>query len=610
MCGIAGCVVARGDAPDRAALDRMAVALAHRGPDDHGVQVIGSVGLVHTRLAILDPTERGHQPMRHRDSAWWTTYNGEVFNHLELRRELPPREYAGGSDTETLLEALDAWGVDAFNRLNGLFAFAALDLERRRLLLVRDRFGVKPLYYARHAGALWFASEMRALLAAGVPARPRGPVLAHSLMRGWANGPATPIEGIRRVLPGTFCAVDIDTLTETERRWYEPGDAVDPDAAHRLARLGSEQRLQAVEDGLRQAVRRRLLSDVPVGTMCSGGIDSSLITALAAEEQPGIRAYNAAVSDQADNDENRWARHAASVIGVELRTVAQDADTWRRDLVDVVRHVEYPLTHESSVPMAQIAVRARADGVKVLLSGEGADELFGGYGARHVREYADFHARHRRVEACARSIYRRLQSRGLRRPADPYGGPAREVSDYERGLLDRARTAYSHHRGARGRLEALLAADLGTYLPHLLNRQDKSTMRGSIETRVPFLDPNFVTLAVNLPLEARVEPDRKAILRELARRRFGNALAERSKIGFTFDVRRYLYPAARRPFLMDGCLREALQVPAAEWTSAIARADTHPQHPVLWWSGEIWARAVLAGQSREAIEAELWGEAA
>src|SRR3712207_2924734 len=162
MCGIAGCIAPAGTAPDRAALERMGAALAHRGPDDAGVEIVGQVGLVHRRLSIVDPRPEGHQPMALDGGRWWLTYNGEAFNHAELRARLPGGPYRTQTDTETVLRALDAHGDDAPALLNGLFAFAALDRDRRRVLLVRDRFGVKPLYVARHEGALWFASEQRA----------------------------------------------------------------------------------------------------------------------------------------------------------------------------------------------------------------------------------------------------------------------------------------------------------------------------------------------------------------------------------------------------------------------------------------------------------------
>ena len=181
MCGIGGCVLSRGARPEHDRLIAMRDALAHRGPDDFGIETIGNVALVHTRLSIVDLSERGHQPMRHPSGRWWLAYNGEIYNHLALRAELNGTPFVGDSDTETLLWALDHWGPAAVSRLTGQFAFAALDVDAGRLLLCRDRFGVKPLYFARFAGGVWFASEPAALVAAGAPAARRRHRLAANL---------------------------------------------------------------------------------------------------------------------------------------------------------------------------------------------------------------------------------------------------------------------------------------------------------------------------------------------------------------------------------------------------------------------------------------------
>ena len=578
----------------------MAAALAHRGPDDEGIAVDGQVGLVQRRLAIVDPSPAGHAPMEDAGGRWLVTYNGEVFNHLELRAELPWVRWRGGSDTETLVEALAHWDEAAVPRCNGLFAWAALDRERRRLVLVRDRFGVKPLYMARHAGALWFASEMRALLEAGVARDVRRDVLAHAVERGWANGRRTPLAAVERVMPGTLVEVDLETLATAERTWYDPLETVGGGS-------GSAPDPRLLEDALRGAVRRRLMADVPLGTMCSGGLDSSLITALAAEAGT-VHAFNARIVDQPEWDEGRWAREVAEHVGVELHTVEMTAAEWRAGLVDVVRHVEYPLTHESSVPMAAIARLARERGVKVLLSGEGADELFGGYSWVHHHASADFAARRRPAAAAARAALRAAQRRGVlagRAIPDPFPGPSDEVNAYEHERFGAALAAYAHHRGPRRRLEAGLAADLSTYLPHLLNRQDKTTMMHSVETRVPFLDPEVVALALNMPLEHRVEPERKAPLRALGRGLLPASVVAREKVGFGFDVGRYLGGAVREEFMRGGRLREELGVARAEWDPRVGElcASLAPL------TAEIWLRTVAGGELPDAVQAELWAPA-
>jgi asparagine synthase (glutamine-hydrolysing) len=502
-----GCIVGGGGRPDREALERMLLALAHRGPDDSGIEVVENVGLVHARLSIVDPSPAGHQPMAAADGRWWLTYNGEIFNHLELREQLPPARYRGGSDTETLLHALGAWSDDAVPRCNGLYAYAAFDRDRGRVLLVRDRFGVKPLYYATHAGTIWFASEIAALLAAGVPRRPDVPLVRHMVSPGWVNGADTPVQGVRRLLPGRVLTIDCATLGTRERTWYEPAAAVDPGLAEELDSMPRPAQVSRVRDALEASVQRRLMGDAPIGVMCSGGLDSSLISALAVRVRPDIHAFNAAIDDQPDVDEGPWAEAVADALGIELHTVRLTGASWRAGLVEAAVHNEYALVHESSVAMACIARQAHDAGVKVLLSGEGADELFGGYEWLHAEEYRDFEARHRLLEAGARSLYRWRQRLGRGPSPRGLGCDPREAAADAR-IAERAGLACRHHRGARGRLEAALLTDLNGYLPHLLNRQDKNTMQHSIETRVPFLDPAVVSLAVNLPLETRVEPER------------------------------------------------------------------------------------------------------
>jgi asparagine synthase (glutamine-hydrolysing) len=621
VCGIAGCILPKGSTPDLAVLGKMAQALSHRGPDDVGVEVVGQVGLVHTRLSIVDPSPAGHQPMCDQEGRWWLTYNGEVFNHASLRRQLPGVQWRSHSDTETVLHGLRVWDEGAVPRFNGLFAFAALDTAAERLLLVRDRFGVKPLYLARQDGAIWFASEIGALLAAGISREPRLDALSHALSYGWVNGRVTPFRHVDRVTPGSLVDVDLRDLSVRQSRWYEPAGVVDAERMRVAAGRSRETLRRELETALRASVRLRLMSDVPVGAMCSGGVDSGLITAFAADEQPTIRAYNASIVDQADADEGPWAAKVARALGVELRTVDVTAESWRRSLVGVVAHNEYPLTHESSVPMAGIAALARSDGVKVLLSGEGADELFGGYGELHRLAYEGFvpdrqlrRDRGQKVLASAGRVWRRrgagvmAKLLTMSRPHPSamliQSPPSADAEADWRSIERRAQSAYAHHTGPRAALEAGLAGDLSTYLPHLLNRQDKATMQNSVETRVPFLDPEVIALALNLPLEARVTPYRKGILRELARELLPAGVAERAKMGFGFDVRRYLTDAAAPGFLEDGNLRDLLEVPRDSWLAAV-RGMPRPQI-LRFWTGEIWARLMLEGQSIRAVESELW----
>jgi asparagine synthase (glutamine-hydrolysing) len=371
-----------------------------------------------------------------------------------------------------------------------------------------------------------------------------------------------------------------------------------------------------VEEELRRSVARRLMADVPVGTFLSGGIDSSLVTAFVRDEQPGVVAFNASVTDQPEDDEHPYATRVAGHLGVELRTVRMSGASWRADFVDAVAHNEYPLMHESSVPMFQIAAMARDGGVKALLSGEGADELFGGYGFLHAGLYLRYLRSHRRVRALAGLALDKLRRDGplalLRgrtgvaepAPVVPPEGSMASV-EFDRWAAQRAAEAYAMHRAERRDLEAELLRELSTYLPHLLNRQDKNTMQASVETRVPFLDPDVAALALCLPLETRMEPGRKGVLRDIADRHLPREVARRRKRGFGFDVRRYIEPTARPEFLADGALRELLGVERGRWAAATVPMPS-AAHALRLWSGEVWCRVVLDGQPPERVADALW----
>ena len=605
MCGIAGCVAAAGAVPEDSPLERMSAALIHRGPDGQAIRKIGRVGLVATRLAIVGTGPSGDQPLTDAGGTTWLAYNGEIFNHAELRDELGPVRWCGGSDTETLVELLAARGEAALPRLNGLFAFAALDLRAKRLSLVRDRFGVKPLYIARHADTWWFASEIGALIAAGVPARINSEALAHHLARGWVNGRSTLVDGISRVLPGTLVAIDLATGSATERSWYRPGEEVSGVRADELAQLPRAALIDELEVTLRRAVRRRLMADQPVATMCSGGIDSSLVTHFAAAEQPRTAAFNVAITDQPEADENRYAAMVADALGIELHTTAMTAATWRAGLVSAVRHTEYPLTHENSVPMAQMAADARAAGYKVLLSGEAADELFAGY--PWFDQWRTKPTLPDRARELVRGVRRRGAAGGMTAAGpldDPEPGPFADADAFEHTARADAAVAYAHHPGETGAFEARLLSDLSIYLPHILNRQDKNTMQSSIETRVPFLDVDVIAYALNLPIAARTLPGRKGILRDLALRHLPRETIERPKYGFGFDVAGYLQPTADPRFLADGLLREMLALDRDSWTESLSALEG--RWALYLWTGEIWCRQFLEGQSDATIEDALW----
>ncbi|MBV9942669.1 MAG: asparagine synthase (glutamine-hydrolyzing) [Solirubrobacterales bacterium] len=623
MCGIGGCVLGQGGQPDRDRLVAMRDAMSHRGPDDSGIEVVGNVGLVHTRLSIVDLSPRGHQPMRHPDGEWWLAYNGEIYNHGVLRERLSGSAFVGTSDTETLLFSLERWGPDVVSELGGQFAFAALDARGSRLLLCRDRFGIKPLYFAEFDGGVWFASEPAALIAAGASSEPVDTAW-HELSNGtYLGGQGTLLKGITRLPPGSFTEISLEDAAVTTWRWHVPTNEVDPVRAARLARRSRSELVAQLETTLRDAVHGSLLADTTVGTLCSGGIDSSLITALAVEAKPDMVAFGASFAGDGRKDEGLAARRVAEALGIELELVDVTPASWRRAFVPATVHFGVPIANASAVTVAQLAERARDCGVKVLLTGEGADELFGGYGRLHAAALADFLPWYDRVVHAAEPALLSDPMRALnpatvlRKTRDlvrvAVGPPPASTwlpvstPGTGHGSTPESRIAYAHHEGERGELEAALLTHLDYSLCWLLNRMDKNVMQVSVEARVPFLEPEVVELVLNLPLEARVGPWSKGILRDVARRVLPWSIAHRPKIyGMAFDARTWIEEAANPSFLTDGLLRDTLQIPNREFQNVLA-AGNHVVR-VRLWSAEIWCRSLLAGHSIEQIEQDIWLE--
>jgi asparagine synthase (glutamine-hydrolysing) len=600
----------------------MREALAHRGPDGSGVEAIGNVGLVHTRLAIVDLSERARQPMRHPSGQWWISYNGEIYNHNAIRKELAGEPFSSRADTETLLYALARWGISSLPRLNGQFAFAALDLGRRRLLLARDRFGIKPLYVAKAEDGIWFASEPEAIFAAGISpsARPGSwPTLVDASCY---RGEATLLSGLRRVLPGTCEEVSLDTLQCTVNTWSSLAGHLEETEQGRLCSLTRPELVDELHGTLRSAVHDALLGDVPIGTMCSGGVDSSLVTALATEVKSDMVAFGASYKGGAGPDEGPFARKVADSLGIEADIFEVTKPTWRGGFVAATLHFGEPLHNASSVAIAQIAERARRRGIKVLLTGEGADELFAGYlyhrsvplrrflspGQGLLRDFELVLTD--QPSHLAKDALARLKAFARLRWA-PGWGSSPELQPYLKDAhpceMGPAATdgAYASHPGPRKEVEVHLLSIFYQQLSHLLNRMDKNMMQASVEARVPFLDPRLVSFAMNLPLEARTLPWSKGILRDVARRHLPLSIAHRRKIyGMIFNAGEWVEEAAEPNFLANGMFRDLFSVPRRQFAELLASATGTER--LRLWSAEVWCRSVFGRHRRETIERDLW----
>jgi asparagine synthase (glutamine-hydrolysing) len=625
MCGIGGCVVAEGESPPLGRLTALRDAMLHRGPDGSGIEVVDNVGLVHTRLAIMDVSEQASQPMRHPDGRWWLAYNGEIYNHRALRADLGGPVPASDGDTATLLSLLATRGTEGLSELNGQFAFAALDVQSRALYLVRDRFGIKPLYLAREKGTVWFASEPGALVATGLTPAPDRPTWPGLVDGSYYRGDKTLLSNVQRLLPGAFVRVDLATNEISVQRWISTADHV---RAHRQDELKRPRRslTDRLEGTLRSAVHDSMLSDVPVGTMCSGGLDSSLVTALAAEVKPDLVAFAASYGGGTSQDEGPAARRVAESLGIEADIFQVTEQGWRSGFVPATVHFGEPLHNASSVVIAQIAERARRRGIKVLLTGEGADELFGGY-----YDYAEpplrrflfgypllLRASEDLLAQGPRRLFRQLtgsrtaKRRGRQRsdwdPTSFVGRFGHEPYDDAPGKLG-LDGAYASHDDARRRVETRILKDFDRNLSHLLCRMDKNMMQVSVEARVPFLDPRVVELALNLPLEYRLLPWNKGILRDVARRHVPLSIAYRRKIrGMIFDAGEWVEAGAQRAFLSEGLFRDIFAIPAPTFQELVATASSTQR--MRLWSTEVWCRSVFAGEPATTIERELWPQGA
>ncbi|QYU70458.1 asparagine synthase (glutamine-hydrolyzing) [Leptolyngbya sp. 15MV] len=319
MCGLAGFIQRDGSAADVRRLGAMIACLAHRGPDDEGVELRGRVAMGHRRLSIVDLSPAGHQPMNGPDSSTLIAYNGEVYNHRSLRERLGSGpEYRGGSDTEVVARVLATRGAEGLALLNGIFALAWLDEARGELLLARDQFGIKPLYFAEDGERFYFASEVKAIVAGGLSAAAEPLAPLDFAYTGWTADERTFLRGVRRLPPGSFLRYELSSGRWRVERYFTP--APDVERARGLGeRYGAWK--DAVREQLERTIEAQLMSDVPVGTFCSGGIDSSLVTAMAARRHGTMLAFNVTCPDSPALDEGPYARAVARHVGVELRTL-------------------------------------------------------------------------------------------------------------------------------------------------------------------------------------------------------------------------------------------------------------------------------------------------
>ncbi len=606
MCGIFG--LARVDGPLTAA-DTQRVRqglrlLEHRGPDGEGVAARDGVCLGHRRLSIID-LAGGAQPMASRDQAGSIAYNGEVYNFHALRDELERagRRFSTRSDTEVVLNAVLAWGPDALSRLRGMFAFAAVDSERRILLLARDRLGIKPLYYARTAEGLLWSSELEPLYRAAGPFDLDLEALDDYLQWQYVPAPRTIYRGIRCLPPAHHLTLDLQSGAVVERRYWD-------------LRFREDRALTAEEWGarldakIREAVQGQLVSDVPFGAFLSGGIDSSLVVGYMAEimDRP-VQTFSIGFHES-DASELPYAGAVARANRTDHHSEIVEPDSLGL-LPRLALHYGQPFADSSAIPTYYVARMARRH-VKMVLSGDGGDEGFAGY-----HSYETVHRRLQaaagrgvrgRIRALAARFYRRACVReetverayGLHCLTAKHFGPEERRQLLVPALRGIVRDRHPERRALMDLAGAPIISrlqhlDLMTYLPFdVLTKVDIASMANSLEVRVPLLDHELVELAATMPCELKLRPllrdgqpayEQKHALRQLARRRYPADVVDRPKMGFGLPIGQWMRGALRSGVEARllrstrlSLLVERSQV-AALWERHLAGQDSTP---LLW----------------------------
>jgi asparagine synthase (glutamine-hydrolysing) len=660
MCGIVGCV---GGQRERGHMERAVRRLAHRGPDDLGLERLNGesedVWLGFRRLSILDLSPRGHQPMTDATGRLWLVFNGEIYNFRELRAELEGRghRFASDTDTEVILYAYREWGVAALDRLVGMFAFGLWDGEDRRLLLARDRLGIKPLYYHHAPGRIAFASETKALLALPDIERRLDPAAVASFFHFlWVPDPDTLLQGVRKLEPGTY-AIYREGALDIRRYWDvpmapahgSPGDGASTAGgagAGRASKAGGEAAaVERLDELLQEAVTSRLVSDVPLGAFLSGGVDSSLIVALMRRAgRTGIPTetvfwpesagrYDIEVSDR------DYARRVRDHFGdLDYNEIEIEADVIGL-LPRLAWHFDDPVADPAALSTYLIC-RAARERATVMLAGMGAEELFGGYGRHRATLLAEGYrriprvlrrgfiepvvealpaARPGRMMATVRNAKKFVRSAGLAFE-DRYLGyrtyysPAeldRMVRSGAGGVLDRHRAILSSSAG-RDPLTRMIHLDLKTFLPNLnLAYTDVASMATSVEVRVPLLDHRVVEYVMGLGPGLKIRGrTQKYVLKRLAERYLPRDVVYRKKTGFAGPVRGWvqneLRPMIGDLLSRDRLARRGVLDPDQVWRVIEDGWSGREDNALRIWAYltfELWAETWLDGDGEMSVAA-------
>ncbi|NQV88719.1 MAG: asparagine synthase (glutamine-hydrolyzing) [Parcubacteria group bacterium] len=554
MCGIAGKLAFNPTYwPEETQLKSMGDAIAHRGPDDSGVFIDGPCGLAHRRLSIIDLSPRGHQPMSIMDGRYTISFNGEIYNYQELRDELVTQgvTFVSDSDTEVLLHLFARHGTSCLQRLRGMFAFGIWDKEKQELFLARDRLGQKPLKYYIDDKQFVFASELKAILSTGVKKQIDWDAIQDYLKLGYVPGPMTGFKGIAKLPPAHYAIVSTNGTMVTERYW-------ELDYKTKPSQSTAQWREQ-VTDTLTEAVRLRMISDVPVGAHLSGGIDSGIITALMAQNSSEpVRTFSIGFEGDTDSELPR-ARQIADRYGTQHHEfVVNPSNT--DILADVAAHYEEPFADSSALPTWLLSELTR-EHVTVALNGDGGDENFSGYNRYHLMGMYEtlkkidplVQGLHKPGVSVSQSLYKFSNKKIFRKVQKLlkwYSAQTHETYQRQFGFFNEVSIAKLLPRATKNspfplknlfaqtnslqRVDQLLAVDIASYLPDdLLVKVDMASMAHALEVRSPFLDHVLMELTASMPVELKRQGKRgKILLKEIATGLLPKEIVKQKKRGF------------------------------------------------------------------------------
>ena len=619
MCGVAGFLSKdRSLTKARATGEAMAQSIRHRGPDDSGVEVAtrtsGAVVLAHRRLSIIDLSPAGRQPMPNEDGSVLVILNGEIYNFESLRRTLVgAHTFRSRTDTEVIVYGYEEWGEGIIEKLDGMFALALWDARHQRLLLARDRFGKKPLFWARDERGFYFASEIKAILAAGFKAEMATETLPEYLALGYVPSPHTMFRGVYRLPPASYAFIDASLVCEPKTYWDWPM----PGRSGSEFRGTDEDARRELDRVLSEAVRKRLVSDVPLGVLLSGGVDSTAV-AHYAQRLTGtpIRTFTVGFQGDPEHDERPFANIVAQTLGTNHTASVLEAGATPALIETLLHHHDEPFGDSSALPTYLVSAEARRH-VTVVLNGDGGDEVFAGYPRFGAALFAD------RVplRSAASLLVRALTLGGRLLPdAERFARKAAlpsaeslfewctwfDRSQISRLIPGKARDrsvassyvdAFERARGA-GTLNRLLYTNAQTYLlDDLLPKVDRMTMAHGLEARSPFLDTALATFAASLPDRHKWKgTSGKRLLKSVVASHFPPGFMDRPKQGFAVPLDRW-FRNDLRTFLGDilspqARLRHHLSGAEIDQLHGEHLAGTHNHGSRLWTllTLELWLR--------------------